>query len=58
MSENEEYLEETKLITETFENLFGKLKKRGLKETYFFLLFAYKVYTQDVFREIIQKRSK
>ena len=37
MSENEEYLEETKLITEAFGDLFSKLKKRGFRDTYYCL---------------------
>ena len=44
MSENEEYLEETKLITEAFGDL------------YYFLSVAYEAYTHDVFREITQKQ--
>lgn len=45
MSENEEYLEETKLITEAFGDLFSKLKKRGFRDTYYFLSVAYEAYT-------------
>lgn len=56
MSENEEYLEETKSITEAFGDLFSKLKKRGFRDTYYFLSVAYEAYTHDVFREITQKQ--
>lgn len=56
MSENEEYLEETKLITEAFGDLFSKLKKRGFRDTYYFLSVAYEAYTHDVFKEITQKQ--
>lgn len=48
MSENEEYLEETKLITEAFGDLFSKLKKRGFRDTYYFLSVAYEAYTHDM----------
>lgn len=37
MSENEEYLEETKLITEAFGDLFSKLKKARLSR---YILFS------------------
>lgn len=52
MSENEEYLSETRQITEAFNDLFLKLKKRGFKQTQFFLSVAYQSYTQDVFEEV------
>ena len=52
MSENEEYLKEIRLITEAFNDLFGKLKKRGFKQTQFFLSVAYEAYTRDVYEEI------
>lgn len=50
------FVGETKLITEAFGDLFSKLKKRGFRDTYYFLSVAYEAYTHDVFREITQKQ--
>lgn len=52
MSEDEEYLNETRLITEAFNDLFQKIKKRGFRQTQFFLSVAYEAYTRDVYAEI------
>ena len=57
MSENEEYLEETKLITEAFGDLFSKLKKRGFRDTYYFLSVAYEKLIRMTYSGKLRKNS-
>ncbi len=52
MLDNDEYLQETKMITDCFYDLLSKLKKRKYVNATYFLDVAFLAYNQDVDREL------